>query len=238
MSLHTQEVERAAAPPPAAQHEEDAALEPVYVWDLVVRACHWVIVFSFVILTLTGIYIGRPFIIAGSFTMGWMKVVHYYASIAFALAVAARLAWMLLGPPQARWHQFVPVTKQRWRELIGTLKFYMFLARRPPPTMGHNAMAGAAYVGVFGLYLLMIFTGFALYSVSAYGSYMKMWSFLLPIFGGIQGARWLHHVAMWLLIGFIVQHIFSSVLMARVEKNGTLDSIFSGWKFLPRKDRR
>ncbi|HTM19249.1 MAG TPA: cytochrome b/b6 domain-containing protein, partial [Kofleriaceae bacterium] len=123
------------------------------------------------------------------------------------------------------------------RDLRDTLKFYLFLRRRPPPAVGHNAMAGAAYVAVFGLYFVMIATGFALYSVSAYGSYMKVWSNLLPLMGGLQGARWLHHVAMWLLIGFVVQHLFSSVLMARVEKNGTLDSIFSGWKFLPRKRR-
>ncbi len=229
--------------PPAPQvrpaPETEPTLEPVYVWDLVVRSTHWVVVFTIVLLTATGIYIGRPFLVSagpagGNFVMGWMKVVHYYAAIAFSLAVFARMVWMFTGPPQARWNQFVPVTRKRWGELFDTLKFYMFLRKRPPEAVGHNAMAGAAYVAVFGLYLLVIFTGFALYSVSAHGSYMKMWDVLLPVFGGIMGARWLHHVTMWLILGFVVQHIFSSVLMARVEKNGTLDSIFSGWKFLPK----
>jgi Ni/Fe-hydrogenase 1 B-type cytochrome subunit len=84
----------------------------------------------------------------------------------------------------------------------------------------------------------MIASGFALYSVSAHGSYMKMWDFLLPVFGGPQGARWIHHIVMWLLVGFVVHHVFSALLTSRVEKNGTLDSIFSGFKFLRRNGER
>ena len=41
---------------------------------------------------------------------------------------------------------------------------------------------------------------------------------------------------MWLLIGFIVHHIYSAVLTAIVEKNGTIDSMFSGWKWFRRHD--
>jgi len=108
--------------------------------------------------------------------------------------------------------------------------------KTPPFSVGHNPLAGLTYVAVFGLYLLIIFTGFALYSVSAYTSYMGMWDFLLPIFGGPQTARWLHHVTMWLLIGFAVHHLFSALLVSRVEKNGTIDSIFSD-KSLPETSR-
>jgi Ni/Fe-hydrogenase 1 B-type cytochrome subunit len=205
------------------------ALEPVYVWDLVVRATHWLIVFSFLLLGVTGVLIARP----SMFAMGGVKIVHYYASIAFALAVGARLVWMFLGPRQSSWRQFVPVSRRRRHDLIGTFKFYVMLSPRPPEAVGHNALAGFTYVAVFGLYLVMIATGFALYSVSAYTSYMKMWQFLLPIFGGAQGARWIHHVVMWLLAGFVVHHVFSAMLMSRVEKNGTIDSIVSGYKFLP-----
>jgi len=64
---------------------------------------------------------------------------------------------------------------------------------------------------------------------------MRVWAFLLPLFGGAAGARWLHHVVMWLLIGFSVHHVFSALLVSRVEKNGTIESIFSGYKFLRRE---
>lgn len=227
----------------SVDHSRDD-LEPVYVWDLVVRACHWIIALSMVLLVISGLYIGRPFLEADGeagqrFVMGWAKVLHAYSAIAFSLAVGARVLWMFLGPRCARWNQFIPVSERRRRGLWQTFKFYIMLRPKPPMVTGHNPLAGATYVLVFVLYAVMIFTGFALYSVSAHASYMKMWDFLLPIFGGPQGARWIHHVTMWLLVGFVVHHIFSALLVARVEKNGTLDSIFSGWKFLPknRNDR-
>ena len=49
-------------------------------------------------------------------------------------------------------------------------------------------------------------------------------------------ARWIHHIVMWLLLGFTVHHVYSAVLVAIIEKNGTLDSIFSGYKWVPRRD--
>jgi Ni/Fe-hydrogenase 1 B-type cytochrome subunit len=82
----------------------------------------------------------------------------------------------------------------------------------------------------------MIVSGFALYSVSQYTSYMASWQFLLPLFGGPQGARWVHHVVMWLLIGFAVNHVFSALLTSISEKNGAIDSIFSGYKYVPKHE--
>jgi Ni/Fe-hydrogenase 1 B-type cytochrome subunit len=223
------------APARGVAHEP---VEPRYVWDLVVRVTHWSIFFSMVVLVVTGLDIARPFLDTSGrstgFSHGWVRAIHYYAAIVFSLAVMARILWMFLGPRRIGWRQFVPVTASRRRGLVDTLAFYLFFRSRPPPAAGHNPLAGLSYVAVFGLYLVMIATGFALYSVSAYTSYMKMWDFLLPLMGGPQGARWLHHAVMWLLIGFVVHHVFSALLTSRVEKNGTLDSIFSGYKFLPR----
>jgi Ni/Fe-hydrogenase 1 B-type cytochrome subunit len=217
-------------------------LEPVYVWDLIVRLTHWLIVMSMIVLTITGIDMSRPFLDSGvgtgKFTTGWVKIVHYYSAIVFSLAVGSRILWMFLGPRRSGWRQFVPTSRRRLRGLVESLGFYVMARPKPPYAVGHNPLAGLTYVAVFGLYLITILTGFALYSVSAYTSYMSMWHFLLPLFGGPQGARWLHHVSMWLLIGFAVHHVFSAVLTSRVEKNGVLDSIFSGYKFLPRSGER
>jgi Ni/Fe-hydrogenase 1 B-type cytochrome subunit len=224
----------ARMPAPASEDE----LVPTYVWDLVVRATHWTIFLSMIVLSITGLYLGRPFVAAPgpagqSFVTGWMKIVHSYAAIAFSLAVFSRLVWMVIGPRRSNWRQFVPTSRRRWRDMISTFKFYVMLRSKPPATIGHNPLAGATYAVVFGLYLVMIFTGLALYSVSSH-SYMHAWQFLLPIFHGVQWTRWIHHVTMWLLIGFFVHHVFSALLTSRVEKNGVLDSIFSGYKFLPK----
>jgi Ni/Fe-hydrogenase 1 B-type cytochrome subunit len=224
------------APRPRGAHDE--LLQPTYVWDLVVRLTHWTIMFSMILLAITGVFIGRPWSAPPGpatqhFVTGWVRVLHFYGAIVFSLAVLSRITWMVIGPRRSNWRQFIPTSKRRLRDLKETFLFYTFFRDRPPTTRGHNPLAGASYIAVFGLYLVMIATGLALYSISSH-SYMKSFDVLLPLFHGAQGARWIHHVTMWLLIGFVVHHVYSALLTSRVEKNGTLDSIFSGYKFLPK----
>jgi Ni/Fe-hydrogenase 1 B-type cytochrome subunit len=213
-------------------------IERVYVWDLIVRLSHWIIMLAIFMLAITGIYIGKPYLIPAGpaneqFVMATMKTVHFYAAMIFTLTVATRIAWMFVGSYYARWHQFVPTNPRRRRDVFGMLKFYLFISKKPPLNVGHNPLAGSTYLLVFGLYLTMIFTGFALYSVSAVG-YMQWWEWLLPVLGGPQTARWIHHLAMWFLLGFLAHHIWSAILVSRVEGVGLIDSMFSGYKFLPK----
>ena len=222
---------------------EAEGLERVYVWDAVVRLTHWVIALSLLILAGTGIYIGNPFIsVSGeasqSFVMGTVKIIHFYTAIVFTLAVISRVIWMFLGPYYARWHQFLPVGGRRRRDVVGMLKFYLFFSKKPPFNVGHNPLAGLTYIAVFGLYFVMILTGLAMYSASAGTSYMSAFDFLLPIFGGPQTARWIHHMAMWLLLGFAAHHVWSAFLVDKVEAMGLMDSMFSGYKFLPKNWRK
>ena len=223
--------------PPVRVPRVAIAGERVYVWDVVVRLTHWLVVLSMTVLVVTGIFIGNPFIVpdettTGGFLMAEMKVIHSFAAIVFTLSVVSRVVWMFIGPQYARWDQFLPIAPDRRAKLKGTLLFYLFIRRHPPPTVGHNPLAGATYVGVFAAYFLMILTGFALFSVSATDSFMSWFGWLLPIFGGAQATRWIHHAVMWLLVGFAIHHVASALLFSLTEKNGTMDSIFSGFKTL------
>lgn len=228
------------APPASGAQPRADELVRVYVWEIPVRLTHWLIALSMVVLAVTGFYIGRPFVtVTGAagdnFLMGWMRYIHSLAAIVFTLSVASRIVWMFRGNPYARWSQLIPAARNRWRGLVATLRFYLFTRERPPEYVGHNPLAGAAYSLVFVLYLLMIGTGFALYSAGAhYASPTRIFSFLAPLFGGLQTARWIHHVGMWLLIGFAVHHVYSALLVDHLEKNATLGSIFSGNKWVRR----
>lgn len=213
-------------------------MERVYVWDLVVRVTHWVIMLTTFILALTGIYIGKPYLIPMGppdemSVMGTMKVVHFYSAIIFTLAVLVRIGWMFVGSYYARWQQFVPMSPRRRRDVFGMLKFYTFISSEPPLNVGHNPLAGMTYLAVFTIYLILIVTGVALYSISA-DSYMAWFEWLVPILGGAQTARWIHHIAMWFLLGFVGHHIWSAMLVSRVEGMGLIDSLFSGYKWLPK----
>jgi Ni/Fe-hydrogenase 1 B-type cytochrome subunit len=214
----------------------------VYVWEVPVRVTHWLIAFSIVLLSMTGFYIGHPFItVTGPanqhFVMGWVKTIHGYTAFVFMAAVVARLIWMFTGNRYAHWDKFIPVHAKRRQGLWPTLKFYLFALRKPPGFVGHNPLAGATYTLVFLLYFVAIATGLTLRGASAdVGSPVRWFASLAPLLGGLQIARWIHHATMWLLLGFAVHHVYSSVLMSTIEANATVESIFSGYKFVPQED--
>jgi len=211
-----------------------------YVWEWPVRITHWVNALSIIALSVTGFYIGNPFVTVHStsqFVMGTMRVVHYGFAYAFALSVLSRVIWSLVGNHHASWREFFPwVTPSGWKRIIGTFKYYTFLAKKPPYEVGHNALAAMAYSAVFILYLVQIVTGFALYAQFSPG--VGWYSFFLPVADafGNQGLRLTHHLVMWLLIGFAIHHVYSAWLMDVKEKNGTLSSIFGGYKFVEPED--
>lgn len=214
----------------------------VYVWEAPVRITHWLIAIAIVVLSVTGFYMGRPYVsVPGpaeqSFVMGWMKVIHGYTSYVFIASVLARLLWMFTGNKYSRWDKFIPVHRSRRHGFWPTIEFYLFALRKPPGFVGHNPVAGATYTLIFGLYFVAILTGLMLRGASAGpDSFLRSFTSLSWLVGGLYIARWIHHVVMWLLLGFAVHHVYSSVLMSTVEANATVESIFSGYKFVPRED--
>ncbi len=219
---------------------EGKDIVPVRVWDLVVRLTHWGVALSIVVLSATGFEIGHPVLSAPGaaterFVMGWVRIVHFYAAIVFTLSVLTRIAWMFIGKGHASWREFIPVDPERRAGFIPTIKFYMFMRKEPAWAIGHNPLAAAAYVAVFGLYIVMIVTGLGLYAVDAVHSPVAWAKGFVTIFGGITVARWVHHVVMYLLLGFFIHHFYSALLTSFVERKGTMESIFTGRKWFPRE---
>ena len=216
-------------------------LERVYVWELPVRLTHWLLFFTILVLSVTGYYIAHPFIaVPGAatdhFVMGWMRAVHFYVSIIFGLTVLVRFYWFFAGNEYARLTDFIPLSARRLRSLWKTFLYYSFIRRHPDEYAGHNALAGASYALIFAAYVVMILTGMVLYSVSApIGSPFRMFELLAPLFGGLQIARLIHHVLMWVILVFAVVHIYFVLLSSVIEHIGTFDSIFSGYKFMPER---
>jgi Ni/Fe-hydrogenase 1 B-type cytochrome subunit len=213
-------------------------LDRVYVWEWPVRLFHWTIAGSIVLLAGTGIYMGNPFVsVEGEathhFLMGTIKSIHFVAAMVFTVSVLGRILWMFAGNPYARWHQFIPLTKRRIIGIWNTFAFYVFLKKDSPAFVGHNPLAGAIYTVVYTICLVMIATGFAMASESAHvDSMLSSFQFLIPLSGGLQMAHFIHHIGMWLLIGFAAHHIWSAFLVGTVERSSLIDSIFSGYKVL------
>ena len=217
------------------------AKKRIYVWELPVRLVHWVIFFSFIILSVTGYYIGNPFIsVSGPakehFVMGTMRAVHLYTAIVFSLAVLVRIYWFFAGNRYARLPDFIPLRAQRWRGLWRTFLYYCFLKPHPEVYPGHDALAASTYAFIFLIYLLLIATGLALYTpIAAFSSPFQVFDFLVPLFGGLQMARLIHHICMYVVWIFAVIHIYSVVLWSMIGASGEIDSRFNGHKFWPKR---
>lgn len=220
--------------------DHKACLYEKYVWEVPVRVTHWVNMLSIVVLSLTGIFIGSPRTLglsASDYVMGWARFVHFTAAYTLTVSVAARIWWMFRGNRYARWREFVPIiSRDGRRRLWETLKYYTFLNRKAPHEVGHNAVAATAYSLVFLLYLVMIVTGFALYAEHRPGGLMHV--VLAPMYAlfSNQGMRLTHHLVMWLLIGFVINHVYSIWLMDIKERGGVVSSIFGGYKAVQRKE--
>jgi Ni/Fe-hydrogenase 1 B-type cytochrome subunit len=212
----------------------------MYVWELPVRVTHWLIFLSIVVLSVTGYYIGNPFIgVSGvprdHFVMGTMRVIHLYAAIVFTLSVLLRVYWMFVGNYYSRWDNFIPVTRERWRSTWLAIEFYSFVRRDPPPYPGHSGLAALAYSAIFLVFFVMIGTGLALYTVYApAASVFQVFRFLIPVFGGLQITRLIHHIGMWLLLIFMIHHVYSAILFSLKERSGIIESMVSGYKHVHR----
>lgn len=211
-----------------------------YVWEWPVRLTHWINVISLIVLSVTGFYIGDPVLSVPqteTYMMGWMRFVHFAFAYLFAISVIVRLLWMFFGNKHASWRAFLPwISKEGWGHITGTFTYYTFLRKKPPYVVGHNALAAMAYSLVFVLFIVQIISGFALYAqYDPAGAWARVAGPFLSMFGN-QGLRLTHHMIMWLLIGFAIHHVYSAWLMDVKEKNGTLSSIFGGYKFIDPKE--
>lgn len=208
-------------------------LKRVYVWEFPVRLTHWLIFLSIVALSITGFYIGAPFMHAVSedeFIMATMRFIHFVSAYVFTVSFLVRIYWLFAGNRYARLNQFIPVSKERRKNVVDTIMYYAFVRRELLHQAGHNAFAGLSYFVLFLMYIVLVLTGFALYSESHVGGLWKlMGGWLLSIFS-TGTIRLIHHATMWIVISFAIIHVYFAWLIDRVEKNGLISSIFSGYK--------
>jgi Ni/Fe-hydrogenase 1 B-type cytochrome subunit len=215
-------------------------LEIRYVWQWPVRICHWVNVLSMVMLSLTGIYVGYPFMTAvdsSQYIMGWMRFLHFSFAYLFAVSVLARIIWMFLGNHHASWRAFFPWrTAQGRKEFVKMFRYYTFTGKQISYEVGHNPVAATAYFGIFCLFIFQIASGFGLYGQYAPGGFWDgSFGWMVALFGN-QWLRLAHHGVMWLLVGFIINHVYSAWLMDIKERNGTISGIFSGYRYIEPED--
>jgi len=213
-------------------------IAPVYVWELPVRIAHWGLVVSLVLLTVTGTYMHSPYLTSvGSraWVMGWMRFVHELSGLLLIAIFIPRIYWFFAGNHFASWRAWLPHTSRQWNSFKSMVAYYGFRRRQPFAEIGHNSLAALAYIVVFSLVAVEFITGLVLFSAVEGSRVLGFFVGWIPRVIDIQWIRSAHFLIMFLLIAFFIHHIYSAMLVGISESNGELESIFTGWKFVPQK---
>ena len=223
-------------------HSEPA----VYVYEVPLRLWHWINALSIVVLAVSGYFIGSPLPsmpgeASDHYLMGYIRFAHFAAGYIFFIGFLGRIYWAFVGNEHARQIFLPPIfTGEFWDGVMHEIKWYLFMAKEPRKYTGHNPMAVIFMhlMMVWGT-VFMIITGFALYGEgTGYDSwqYTVFSSWVIPLFGQSQDVHTFHHLVMWVIITFVIMHVYVAIREDIMSRQSLVSTMISGWRTF--KDKR
>lgn len=165
----------------------------IKVWDIVVRLFHWT--------TVAGVLI--------AFLSEEWRDLHKLAGYVVMGALAVRIVWGLIGPPHARFTDFVPGPVR----LVSYLR--EMLARRESRHLGHNPAGGAMVIALLLTLMLTCVTG---------------WMLTLDAFWGDELVEEAHEILSNALLVLIPLHIAGVIWSSRRHRENLVKAMVTGNK--------
>ena len=164
------------------------------VWDPLVRVAHWSVAILVAIEMLNE---------AGA--NPW----HRYLGYAAGAIVALRLAWGLFGSPYAR-----------LSAMARTAKYVVSYVRSPRKSgargyIGHNPLGAWMAFALWGLVLVVVFTG---------------WLLQLDAFWGDESMQSVHAVASYVLTACAIVHVCGVIVTSLVQRTNLVKAMMTGQK--------
>jgi Ni/Fe-hydrogenase b-type cytochrome subunit len=202
----------------------------------VVRLTHWLNVVAVVLMAGSGMRIfnaypafarrgetfalnpweGTP--IPASLTFGrWLGGARHWHFAAMWLLVANGLLYLGFLFFHGEWRDIVPRHGDA-RDAWQMVKFYLFVRKDHPHQGKHNALQKQAYFAMSVLGVVLVLSGLAIWKP------VSLW-FVTALFGGYKWARFVHFVAMALLLLLALVHVF----MVFAVDPYALRAIVTGW---------
>jgi Ni/Fe-hydrogenase 1 B-type cytochrome subunit len=171
---------------------------------------HWVHLLSFFTLMATGLYIHSPG--RGFPTIAAADEVHFVTMYVFVLTTVVRVYWAYFGAGSATLgsvkripdHRHFALTALDSRTFGSTLAYYLFLRKTRPYSPKYNPLQKVTYGYVFPLLIaFMALTGFSMFLPT-----MGSMTWFAAWFGGQNGVRLAHYLAMWVLFALVLIHFY------------------------------
>ncbi len=167
------------------------------------RILHELIIVSILLLIVTGFYIHRPFVGGAGFLMAMVRGVHFFFAAILIISAVARIISMFVGKDRD-WRSFIP-TASDFKLLPKIINYYAYVGDEPVLKKKYNPLQMISYCVVFLMVIFQILSGFALNYVSAFGWFNYGW------FNNEIVVRMAHFVVTWLLLMFIMVHVYLTI---------------------------
>ena len=223
------------------------------------RIIHWVNVVSMMVAIATGLYIAAPYYqtfiadpAVDKYVMAWNRWGHFIVAIIFDVT-SIIVAYLFFFSRFEKPYKKVIPTAKNIKEFGAVFINLITLNRTKNFDSTHSDSFNSVYFLIFHLLLLwMLFTGLQMYVhglASGQSSIGSWWPWMLhlvtdwtvPVSSWMVGAgptasimdvRISHHITMWLLIVWVVFHIYYQVWRTIFWKEGDIAIVVGGSKFV------
>ena len=224
------------------------------------RIIHWANFFSMIVAIATGLYIAAPYYqsfiadpAVDKYVMAWNRWGHFIVAIIFDVTSIVVAYLYFFSRFEKPYKKILP-TAQNIKEFFAVLINLLTLNRSKKFDSSHLDSFNAVYFTIFHiLLLLMLFTGLQLYVhglESGLSSIGKWWPAMLHLVTDwtipfshflvgssvdvptIMDVRIVHHKIMWVIIVWVVFHIYYEVWRTIFWQEGDIAIAFGGSKFV------
>ncbi len=224
------------------------------------RLIHWVNVVSMIVAIATGLYIAEPYyqtLIADDavdkYVMAWNRWGHFIVAIIFDVTAIIVSYLFFFSRFEKHYLKIIPNKKniiEFWEVFLNLI----LLNRRKKFDSSHNDSFNAIYFIVFHIMLAwMLFTGLQLYVhalASGDSSIGAWWPWMLHLVtdwtipfsswlvgttatgGNIMDVRIVHHMSMWIIIVWVLFHIYYQIWRTIFWQEGDIAIVVGGSKFM------
>lgn len=209
-----------------------------YIFSPFLRIFHWLMVISIIVLFATGIVIMTPMSMGeGQYvalnewhlSVDWIRNLHFV----FGFILTAAFLFRIYGYIVNKGDRLLPnIFKIKfWDDLVEVMLHYCLLKYTHKQFL-RNPMARMSYVAIYGLIIVEIFTGLAMYfqvNPNGVGAFLFGW---LTVPYGEMALHVVHHLVAWAIFLFAAIHVYMVVRADFMEREGEISSMVSGTKIL------
>lgn len=223
-------------------HKQDRISE--YEFSIGLRLSHWIRALCIVFLVISGYYISYVFIspdtsstptlFMGAKWRMWHQIAGFLLIACFIFKVYLFLFDKL---SRKEWLSILDfINPSIW---IKQIKYYLFMGKHPHLKGVYNPLQFASYFFFYLVLALICLTGLILYAHVYHdglgGLIYEPMRVIEAYMGGLANVRTIHRISMWIIMIFVIVHVYMAIFNAVKGKDGAMDAIISGYKFIKKE---